>query len=59
LKQLGIDFGNFPVISNLTNTIYLTDKDVMMRLAIISIVHEGRGIKSIKKLIDKLQSKDK
>jgi hypothetical protein len=31
----------------------------MHRLALISVVHEGRGIRSIRKLIDKMQSKDK
>lgn len=54
LQELGVKFGDFPVISNLTNTVFRTQSNVIARLALISIVHEGKGIRSLSRLKDKI-----
>lgn len=55
MEELGYSYGSIPVISNLTETIWKSANNLKARLAAISIVHEGRGMKSICKLINKLR----
>lgn len=51
LQELGVKFGDLPVISNLSDTVLATKEDLLARIAQISIVHEGKGIKSIGRLM--------
>ena len=55
LVQLGYFYGYLPVISNLTETISKTKNNLRGRLGAISILHEGRGMKSIPRLIQKIK----
>ena len=55
LAELGTPYGTLPVIGNLSNTINKTQGDIFGRLALIWIVHEGRGTQAIKKLLNKLR----
>ena len=56
LKGLGYDYGDLPVISSLTKVIQETQDDLLSRIGLISLVHEGQGRRAVKRLIKKLES---
>ena len=56
LKGLGYNYGDLPVISSLTKIIQETEHDLLSRIGLISLVHEGQGRKAVKRLINKLEN---
>lgn len=47
LNALNYDYGCMPVIPKLSKAIIQTNCSFIERIAIISLVHEGRGVKAV------------
>lgn len=54
LSQLGYSYGSIPVIPKLALAIDSTSQSLIDRIAVISLVHEGRGVKAVEKLLSQL-----
>ena len=54
LNDLDVKYGDIPVISSLTNIIKNTEDDLLSRIGLISLVHEGQGRKAIRRLMSVL-----
>jgi len=55
LVELGYDYGCMPVIPKLTKAINDTQGSLIKRICVISLIHEGRGVKAVDKLIRQLE----
>jgi uncharacterized ferritin-like protein (DUF455 family) len=55
MVELGSDYGRLPVIAKLTTAINDTQDSLIKRICVISLVHEGRGVKAVEKLIRQLE----
>lgn len=55
LVKLGYDYGCMPVIPKLSLAIKETEGNLIERIAVISLVHEGRGVKAVEKLLRQLE----
>lgn len=54
LQDQGYDYGYLPVIPKLSLAIQETTDNIIDRIAVISLVHEGRGVKAVERLLGQL-----
>jgi uncharacterized ferritin-like protein (DUF455 family) len=54
LRELGYDYGCMPVIPKLSYAIKDTESSLIERIGVISLMHEGRGVKAVEKLLSQL-----
>ena len=54
LAMMGYHYGCMPVIPKLSLVIEQTNHSLIERIALISLVHEGRGVKAVEKLLIQL-----
>jgi uncharacterized ferritin-like protein (DUF455 family) len=54
LVELGHDYGCMPVIPKLSYAIKNTESSLIERIGVISLMHEGRGVKAVEKLLHQL-----
>ena len=55
LTDQGYDYGSLPVIPKLSRAIQETSSNLIERIAVISLVHEGKGVQAVERLLGQLQ----
>jgi uncharacterized ferritin-like protein (DUF455 family) len=51
---LHCDYGDLPVIPKLSKAINDTQDSLIKRICVISLIHEGHGVKAVEKLVHQL-----